>query len=195
MQPITLGGCQGLKLRRRRGLAEVVRDDGQRLRNARQDFRQPAVVRVDLYMPVQPLETLEQRMPFRAQPVIAAHEIEPHAAHAQGLHALELDHGDVRRDHHHAAQSSGLLRQQPQQVGVVGAQEARLHEHALRDAMGRRGRDPVLQRRRVGRHIARAGHARAGQREGVEMGVDHARAGRGLDVGRGRRHHARILVL
>ena len=61
-------------------------------------------------------------------------EVEPHAAHAGLVHALQLGERRLRRDDRHAAAARPELDKRGEHRAVVGAMSARLHEHRALEA-------------------------------------------------------------
>ncbi len=104
------------------------------------------------------------------------HQVQPDAAHARPVHGVQRTGGDVRRHHRNAAQRLGLRLQLRQQLAVVGAQEAGLHQHTAQHAHRLRSGPPIGPIGAVAGTVARTWHGRPGL-EQVEVAVDR---GQGL---------------
>ena len=118
-------------------------------------------------------------------------QIEAHAADAGVVERADLIRGNVRLDHGDAAQPLPAARQRVEQRAVVGAVDARLHQHRAVDPEHAEQMQIVVERRirrrvdallRVGEGIGRT----------ADMGVGIAGAGRqprarraGIAIGRG----------
>lgn len=154
-----------------------------RFQQRRQQRGQAVRLRVEFDVPAERVQAMQRRLPRRgAQLRIGrADQIQPDADDALGVQLRQEGLGRGGVDHGHAAQALRGLPERGQQVAVVDTQEARLDQHAMRQAVRVQLREIGGQRGIVRRRVA----ARAGQRqaalEHMRVRVDAGDAG-----GRGR---------
>lgn len=96
-------------------------------------------------------------------------EVEAHAAHAQGMHAVQFGIGHRPIQYHHATVAAGRQGQRIEQHAVVGAVHAGLHQHQVAHAMRCGQRLDIGQRPVHG--LVVAGLRRCGAVEHMHVGV------------------------
>lgn len=165
---------------RRIGAAEVVDHHAAAgLQQGRHDIGQARGLHVDLDVPAERVDALEQVAPGGRRQVgqVQADQVQADADHAgrgQGLQPGVVD-GGVH--HRHATQPRRRGAQRLEQMAVVGAQEAGLHQHSMRQPM------PVQQRQVLGQRGVVVGRVAARVRQGQSLVED---VGVGVDGGGGR---------
>ena len=131
-------------------------------------------------MPAQRVDVRQQFLPGglvqRGQG--QADQVEPDAGHAGLGQRQQIRRRDVGRHHGDPAQPAGGAQRRDQMV-VVGAQEAGLHQHAARHAV-RVQQGQVLRQRRV---VVRRVPARVGQRQSLAKDVRVSVDGGALQAG------------
>ena len=150
-----------------------------------QQVRQALGLQVQLHMPAQGVGLLQHAVPTGRIQIgqRQADQVQAHAHHAGIGQGLQLFIARALIHHGHAAQALRLGVQRLEQVAVVRAQKAGLHQHA----MGQAVRVQVVQigaqeRILVGRIAARIRHGQA-TLEDMGVGID---AGRNGEPGHGR---------
>ena len=127
-------------------------------------------------MPAVPLAQLRRRRQLRLdlldRRAAGGRDVDAQPADALGMQGVELGRGHLRRQHRDAA-CIAVLRDAVERAGVIGAVEARLHDHDARHA------EPLehggkLAGGRVGRRIAAGSRAA----ESAASGRSHAHGSR-----------------